>query len=227
MKATQLIEALFGLPANEFAIPLAVKKWGAINLNDLANTWMTIERANLRATNLLDPMHQEQLLTEAHEQYGIEFSYGGYLEDRSFLLRDTYLPPDGMIHLGVDYNVPAGTPIALPASGRVVFAIHDKDQEGGWGGRVDFFNEEKGIYFILGHLDIMTAEYPTGVWCGKGTTAGFIGNSNENGGWFPHLHLQVVAKDEYERYDDPMKIDGYGKMTPDLESRYLNPEVLI
>lgn len=222
-KITQLIEAMFGRPAGPNDVALSTKKWGVMNMNELSKS---CTKLGFRR-QLLDPNEQQKLIDEAHQQFNIDFSYGGYLENRAILLRDSYLPPDGMIHLGIDFNVPAGTPIGMPASGRCVFAVHDKDQIGGWGGRVDFCNDDLGVYFILGHLDPMAALHTQGVWLGKGITVGFIGNRNVNGGWFPHLHLQVVSKAEYERHSDPMQIDGYGRMSADLRERYPNPEILV
>jgi hypothetical protein len=203
--------------------------WGAINLNECVKSFLPIWDNN----PLLDPREQESFVAEQHRRMNRDYSYGGYLEDRSVLWKDSYLPTDGMTHLGIDYNVPEGTRVFLPYLGRPVFRHLGGDQDGGWGGRLDFYSEQhyvpnSGFYYILGHLDPDSMqEHDKDTYYGKGVIyAGKIGSAKVNGGWYPHLHLQVVSKEEYESFDDPMKIDGYGG-GDFLHSRYPDPARLL
>lgn len=193
-------------------------RWSEIDLNQ--------EAIKRKADSLVPPEKQIEFVSRVHKEHNCSCSYGGYLEDRSILWQGHYQSPENMIHLGMDFNVPAKTPVRLPFFGKVVFAIHDKDMSGGWGGRVDFFNEEGQFYFILGHLGQDAELHTKGFMFGKGCVVGFVGSHHENGGWFPHLHLQIVSKEEYEKHPDPMKIDGYGGgSTDDLRARFPDPHV--
>jgi len=177
--------------------------------------------------NAEDVGEQRHLVERLKEHHKIDYPYGGWLENRSNLWNNKYMMkenPPRPIHLGIDYWVPAGTAVNIPWTGETIHAVHDKDQDGGWGGRVTFYNHAEDFYFILGHLAPNTDLHTPGVHFYRGCTVGFIGKPEENGGWSPHLHLQVVSTAEFEKFrDDPMKIDGYAAMTDDLSERYPNP----
>lgn len=53
-----------------------------------------------------------------------------------------------------------------------------------------------------------------------GQPIAMIGDHTCNGGWFPHLHVQVQRK--YEPYKD-----GYQVYTRELEVEYPNPEEVL
>ena len=49
------------------------------------------------------------------------------------------------------------------------------------------------FYTLYGHLSFKTFEaYKKGDKIKKGAKIGWIGNSNENGNWVPHLHFQIL-----------------------------------
>lgn len=134
-----------------------------------------------------------------HKTLGYDYSWGGYLEDRRYLLDGTYLPADGRIHLGVDYWVPEETPVYLPTKAKLVRSMYDNDLNGGWGGQAIF--EINGMYVIFGHLKNLITniiqEYA------QGTLVGIVAPIGEfSGGWYPHLHLQCMK-------DFNPNVDGY------------------
>jgi hypothetical protein len=210
--------------------PSLAGKWGLVDLNECVKSLRGAEPTG--ENPLLDPANQAAFLRQLHTANNWDYSYGGYLEDRSILWRGHYHDPSKMIHLGIDFNVPECTEVCLPYLGKPVLRTFDRDQNGGWGGRMDFYSEKFftpniGFYFILGHLDPESMIDLTDSYLGKGVvTIGKVGTSNVNGGWAPHLHLQIVSKAEYESYADPMQIDGYGG-GEDLRVRFPDPESLV
>jgi hypothetical protein len=72
-------------------------------------------RASGAAVNpLLDPRVSQFMVDEFHRARGVDGSYGSYIEDRRYLLRGSYLSATGAyLHLGVDFNVPQGTRVAV------------------------------------------------------------------------------------------------------------------
>ncbi len=205
----------------ELAKVKGTHRWQEINLN---------ECAKLFPCNLVDSKDQIKWLKKMHELFRCDYSYGGYLEDRSTLWNGHYHNPNSMIHLGVDFNVPQGTDIHMPYDGICSFVSHSPDQVGGWGGRIDFYNQERDFYFILGHLSlnselhkhvVMPPEPPFTLK--KGSKVGYIGSSDENGGWAPHLHLQLMSKATYESFSFRQEIDGYGMRHHEMQTRYPNP----
>lgn len=101
------------------------------------------------------------------------------------------------VHLGVDLFAPPGTPVRSPMSGRVT-SVRDN------GGRLDYgptvilrHGGEAGVpefYTLYGHLDRGVLEHlQEGQPVDRGTTIGHIGPPSDNGGWAPHLHLQIIV----------------------------------
>jgi murein DD-endopeptidase MepM/ murein hydrolase activator NlpD len=187
----------------EDLFPGLVGTWKTINLEELYT-----EQKNL---NMFDVDDQCKLLNQAVNSEDKIFTYGGFGEDRSNLWNG-FSYPSPVIHLGVDFNnLPVGQPVASQSNGIVVDSwMHNIDFDG-WGGRV-VIRDENGLYWMYGHLDRSILGLDEHVK--KGDIVGKIGNSNENGGWFPHLHLQVMTDEFVGQNPDWAKIDGYYTSIP-------------
>lgn len=172
-------------------------QWAILDLNEEAQKLFT--KSPTPHNRLLDPEVCQKWIESLHAERGADYSWGGWMEDRSFLWRDHYHHPGRMTHLGVDYNVPAGTQVHLPYGGKLLCAEQDPDQNGGWGGRAIY--EIRGLYVIFAHLS--EVEGTVGRLYPAGTLIGRVGNHKTNGGWYPHLHLQCMR-----RYN--LSVDGYG-----------------
>lgn len=159
----------------------------------------------------LDPDVCEAFVRDVARRHGCDVTMGGYLEDRARLWRGHYHAPGMTRHLGIDYNVPAGTAVTSPADCFVERVERDPDQGGGWGGVaiVRLALPHRGAtHAMLAHM--AHASLPaTGARLRRGEALGTVGVPTENGGWFPHLHVQLV--DAHGR-DFPAlgDIDGYG-----------------
>ena len=126
------------------------------------------------------------------------------------------------IHLGMDYNVPANTEVFAFRQGYVGTVLVDKDQKGGWGGMViikPFDDAKLQVCTVYAHLkpDSLPRIGET-VFPGK--KIGIIGDIHENGGWFPHLHVQMV-RGRQVRQDT----DGYGPRLPDNHIKFPDPSL--
>jgi glycosyltransferase involved in cell wall biosynthesis len=144
-----------------------------------------------------------------------DFTWGGYMEDRRDIWRGHYHEPGHTIHLGIDFNVPAGTPAFLPIGASLIEATYDKDQNGGWGGKLVFRNATD--MFLMGHLEDIVTRVTI---YRPGSVVGWVAPSSRNGGWYPHLHLQCLTK--YEK-----NVDGYAKAAADLRDRFPDPRNLL
>jgi 4-aminobutyrate aminotransferase-like enzyme/Ser/Thr protein kinase RdoA (MazF antagonist) len=127
---------------------------------------------------------------------------GRYLEDRRVYDSDAFeaeLPGERRtLHLGVDVFLPAGEPILAPLDG-VVRCVAWRPARRDWGGIVllDHATPE-GIPFhtLYGHLDRASTErLAPGERIARGDVVGRLGDEAENGGWAPHLHLQLLTTD--------------------------------
>jgi hypothetical protein len=173
-----------------------------------------------------DPEYCTSWVNDIARALGVDYTYGGYMEDRSYLWAGHYHDPSRMRHLGIDYNVPAGTRVYYPfdvAAATVMHVLRDKDQDGGWGGRV--IVRPHGVnhpWVIFAHLmhDYLPFE---GDLLQRGSYIGTVATSSENGGWYPHLHLQCVAEELVFR-EGLDSIDGYGLNSEHDSESFPNPE---
>lgn len=126
---------------------------------------------------------------------------GGYLEARPVYTTDAFKiqsnngPEYRTYHLGTDYWLPEQTAIHAICDGEIVCSIDtaiDKD----YGPMLIIkhsIHKELFFYTLYGHLskESLLNKKP-GTQIKKGERIAFIGNSNENGNWPPHLHFQII-----------------------------------
>lgn len=125
---------------------------------------------------------------------------GGYLEARPLYTSAEYGksgnngPESRTIHLGVDFWLPAQTPVHALLNGEVVIAVNDAgDKE--YGGLVVLKHKEGRLafYSLYGHLTVGSAtRHRVGDTIQAGDCIGLLGNYPENGNWAPHLHFQLM-----------------------------------
>ena len=194
---------------------LASGRWGVINLNEIAEDLVPLVMPLMDQPKnpFLDPEYCEGWKNFVHKIKGLDYSEGGYLEDRSTVWDGHYHEDGSVWHLGVDFYVPADIPVHLPCAAKLVHVFVDPDQRGGWGGKL-IFQREDGLYFILGHLHMVTRKI--GEDFPKGAVVGMIGPSFCNGGWSPHLHVQCMTKLEPD-------VDGYGALYDGIEKDFPDP----
>jgi murein DD-endopeptidase MepM/ murein hydrolase activator NlpD len=172
------------------------------------------------------------LLERIHRRERVQYSFGGYLENRSTFLKDSYLEKDGnFLHLGIDFTVPAGTQVAALVSGVVLNVFDNQDLEHGWGPRVTIGISAPGTIaaLVFGHLDrIKIAE---GDVVKAATIIGTIGTPPENGNWWPHLHLQALSPQALAHHSQNnfQTIDGYGNPSQleSLQAEYPDPMIAL
>jgi murein DD-endopeptidase MepM/ murein hydrolase activator NlpD len=183
-------------------------------------TWAEVDLGNYAIKNfpslndnkLLDDKFCDQWVKNIAQNIGVDFTWGGHFEDRKHLWRGYYDNTDKVTHLGIDYNVPAKTPVAAPRACEVVHSWADTSMHNGWGGRLILRLDdawENAHYLILGHLahENLPKE---GTRFEAGDIVALTGQPHENGGWFPHLHVQCVNEEFYQQHiNDLTLLDGY------------------
>lgn len=132
---------------------------------------------------------------------GAEVGIGRYLEDRDVYTTQAYAGADGSgprrsVHLGVDLFVPAGTPVSAPLDG-VVHALHDNAAPQDYGPVVILAHTTDAgeeFFTLYGHLTRSTLPaLSVGQKVAAGERFATVGTEQENGGWAPHVHLQVLT----------------------------------
>jgi peptidoglycan LD-endopeptidase LytH len=147
---------------------------------------------------------------------------GRYDERRSRDMYCSHLYADGRcIHMGLDIWGPTGTPVFAVRDG-CVYAMADNDNPRDYGPTIVTEHEVRKVRFWLlhGHLSRASlASLEVGDRIERGQTIGYFGPPGENGGWAPHLHLQVSLL-------PPRGADMPGVVHPDRRaaSRLLYPD---
>ena len=125
---------------------------------------------------------------------------GGYLEPRPIYTSTEYdkVGNSGResrsMHLGIDFWLPAFTPVHALFDGKVVMAVNDEgDKE--YGGLIVLKHQVDGVIFftLYGHLTAQSAtKHKLGDFIQKGEKIAELGDYKENGNWAPHLHFQIM-----------------------------------
>ncbi len=116
---------------------------------------------------------------------------GRYDEERSIYTAPEFETPDGRWrtrHMAVDIFAPAGSPVFAPLDG-VVERRENRNQPGDYGGLL-VLRHEGPFWTLHGHLDpssLATGEVRAGEEIAR------LGTAEVNGGWEPHLHLQLFT----------------------------------
>jgi peptidoglycan LD-endopeptidase LytH len=124
-------------------------------------------------------------------------AYGGYGEHRGIYASSGHFnntENDRCIHLGIDLWATAGTAVFAPLDG----TIHSFQYNGNvldYGATIitEHILDGQKFQLLFGHLSLKSLEN-----CVKnakilrGSKIAQLGNRTENGGWSPHLHLQMI-----------------------------------
>ena len=209
---------------------LSNQRSAVVDLNKEAQRWLAQQPA--KSTNpLLDPATCQTFINDVHQRLNVDFSYGGWMEDRSTLWRGSYLDNDQRyIHLGVDFNVPAGTRVAIDRACTVLRIDNDYPDKYGWGTRVILQEPGAEAVLLFAHLD-QKLNITIGDQLKAGIIFAKVGQPPYTGDWFPHLHVQMITADHYQKLlaDDLRDLDGYAKNEnmSELQQIFPNPVTVL
>lgn len=215
---TRLAEAMFREACGLAPLPKSVRvqQWLRENQDYFApilNVDMRVEPCIVLDLSISSPLingdfakNEEPLLTPRiwaeMVDAGVEVSIGRYDEPRLLYTSDIFKTGDGLldkrrtIHIGFDLFAEAGTPIDAPLAGKVHTAQYNAGHLD-YGGVIllEHATDEGDVFYTLyGHLSRDSAENLTaGQQIAKGQRIAELGAPHENGGWPPHLHLQLIV----------------------------------
>lgn len=147
----------------------------------------------------------EPLLTErveaAMRAAGARVGIGRYDEPRLLYSSPLFGGEDPLaerrtIHLGLDLFAEAGTPVCAPLDG-VVHAFADNRAPLDYGPVIILrhaTDDGAELFTLYGHLSRESLEgLSVGRKIARGERFAWLGASDVNGGWTPHLHLQIIT----------------------------------
>ena len=154
-----------------------------------------------------------------------EFSIGKYDEIRNIYTTELFAG-GRTLHIGLDIGGPVGTPVMSVADGIIAFSGYNA-AEGDYGHTVIVHHtiQEQNLWILYGHLSAAsTANCIAGNPVSKGEVIAWLGDEDENGGWPPHVHIQLT-------FVEPTEPDLEGVVAPhnrdEALQRYPDPRNLL
>ena len=188
-------------------------KWVSTTNFQLTDLFPTIQKNEIQALDLSVSSkwigHQEEFNDLDLFEYKInklqakntsKIIAGGYLEPRPLYTSTDFdtIGNNGResrtIHLGVDFWLPAQSPVHTLFTGQIVVCFNNAGNKL-YGGLIILKHciNNFEFYTLYGHLSIESvSNKKIGDTIKKGNCVGYLGNRKENGSWVPHLHFQVL-----------------------------------
>lgn len=170
-------------------LPASLMRQPALQLD------LSRNNASLLAIDIADTPRFAQWIADQIAQADSTWALGGYGEDRVIYGLSPLFSGDDTprsVHLGVDFWTDAGTPVYAVADG-TVHSLGDNALFGDYGGTVLIAHATLGLVSLYGHLSPQSLSGLTpGVVVQAGQQIGHLGTADENVGWPPHLHFQLI-----------------------------------
>ncbi len=149
-----------------------------------------------------------------------EYTIGRYDEDRKGMYTQALFGGERTIHVGLDIGGPAMTPLFAFEDG-IIHSFADNDEDGSYGPTIItehqlvIEGQRRSIWLLHGHLSRQSlVGLNVGTHINKGDQIASIGEEHENGGWPPHVHLQLS-------FVEPSKPDLQGVVSPENREQAL------
>lgn len=156
--------------------------------------------------------------TEWANPYSV--TIGRYDEDRRGMYTQELFEGKRTIHVGLDIGAPAQTQIYAFEDG-LIHSFADNDQDGSYGPTIitehslQINGKQTTLWVLHGHLSRESLqELNEGEQIVKGQAIGKMGTVEENGGWPPHVHIQLSLV-------EPQQADLPGVVTPEDRTQAL------
>lgn len=153
----------------------------------------------LQAFDPLDTARFSAWIDSEIARAGADYASGGYGEDRSlYRMSEIFANTDGgyrTVHLGIDLWAPAGTSVHSVLDGRI-HSLADNSAFGDYGPTVIIEHRigEALLHILYGHLARRgLPQLSVGQQVSAGERIGWLGAPDENHGWPPHLHIQLIG----------------------------------
>ncbi len=175
---------------------------------------------------------EAQAIWEDHcREHGVDLGIGPWGEARTVYSGDMFVSrlvdnARRTRHLGLDLFMAAGTKVYTPLAATVVSVEIEKDRLG-YGGLIALRHEPAGcpaFVTLWGHLAHEALDrLKPGDRLEAGAQVGTMGTPSENGGWAPHLHLQIstdisLSATEILGVGEERYLDVWAELFPDART---------
>lgn len=123
-----------------------------------------------------------------------EYGIGRYDEKRPGMYDAALFGGVRNVHMGIDLGAPPGTEVFAYDDG-IVWGFADNAAEGDYGPTLVTQHrfDHRDLWVLLGHLSRRSLEGKVvGQRIARGERIAWVGEKHENGGWNPHIHVQLA-----------------------------------
>lgn len=145
------------------------------------------------------PAYSDRAFDAWFAAQGVTYGLGPYGEARGVYQTDQFADAASVErrtkHAGIDVFAAAGTPVYAPLPGRVAWVTYNADPLD-YGHTLIMEHDAGGVPFwtLYGHLAAsLSGLCAVGDAVEAGQMIAHLGDWDENGGWAPHLHFQVMS----------------------------------
>lgn len=161
---------------------------------------LSAENPRLQGFDPAQPDEFSDWISAECARAGAEWAHGGYGEVRVVYRMSPLFGGVGegarTVHLGVDLWLPAGSPVFAVLPG-TVHSIANNARFGDYGPTVILEHRVLGrcVHTLYGHLASRTLSHlNVGQAVAGGEQIAWLGTPEENLGWPPHLHFQIITE---------------------------------
>lgn len=169
----------------------------AYALEDYFSIDLSIDNSFWDKNDVSDLAVFEQYLENERAKTGKFIAHGGYLEQRA-LYRKSARFQEGVVrdtHMGIDLWAPAGTSVHAIMDG-TIHSFANNDDAGNYGPTLILQHIINGstFYSLYGHLAVNDMKnWEVGFRFRESEIIATLGKPEENGGYYPHLHFQIMT----------------------------------
>lgn len=161
---------------------------------DFVRINLSVDNSELALTHGMKSL--EDYVNNHIRKHHAQWAFGGYGERRNLYQSSPHFSVGKVrdFHLAIDIWGPPHSPIFLPYKGVIhSFAYNDQPLDYGYTVIVQHLINEQTIYSLYGHLDdYFYSEWHIGNEVEAGQIIARLGDYDQNGGWPPHLHFQLI-----------------------------------
>ena len=191
----------------------------AYKVDDYVSIDLSIYSSDYYDSSENNPGSLKAYIANVKKRSNAKLLYGGYLEQRAIYTSKHFTGGVRDIHLGVDVWADGGTPLFAPID-MILHSMAFNDAELDYGYTIVFYISELGCYLLLGHLSKSSLhDKEVGMIVKAKTQIATLGYYTENGGWEPHVHIQLIKdmgdyKGDYPGVCAKPNLDFYGDNCP-------------
>jgi len=213
-----------------YSAPAVRLLYPELDINSYISIDLSHQNTALKKIKLNSSKSLSEYINNYLKIHSKKIAFGGYLEKREIYNRSSHFNPQNTqntenqrnIHLGIDLWCEANTPVLAALNG-VIHSFKNNIAYGDYGPTIILEHRIDGITFftLYGHLSLDSiTNIKVGTEVKAGEIIGYLGTSEVNGDYPPHLHFQIINDlqgnfGDYPGVCSANELDFYKENCPD------------